>query len=181
MKTIRMRIWLTLFASLALASTAFGQPVGAPAASGNLWSYLLMTPDQKLACKTWWCNCGVGQLVSGAAGPVGMGTGGLFGGCCEKTAIENAIANKPPEGSESTAARIMKDEAEAKARRLAVRYLGTVDCNYWPDAAKALRLSLRFDPNECVRFEAALALRNGCCCTNEIIDRKSVVEGRSVG
>lgn len=172
---IQTRLWLGLFASLALASTALGQPVGAPvgapagAPAGNLWSYLCMTPEQKFACKTWWCNSAIGQLVSGASGPVGLATGGLVGGRCLQNAIDNAILNKPPEGSESTAARIMKDEAEAKARRMAVRYLGTVDCNYWPDASKALRLSLRADPNECVRFEAALALRNGCCCTNEII------------
>jgi hypothetical protein len=51
-----------------------------------------------------------------------------------------------------------------------VRYLGTVDCSRWPEAEAALAISLRFDRNECVRFEAALALRSGCCCTNKIMD-----------
>ncbi|MBI1833034.1 MAG: HEAT repeat domain-containing protein, partial [Planctomycetes bacterium] len=54
-------------------------------------------------------------------------------------------------------------------RRAAIRYLGTVDCNYWPNAIDALSEGLRGDPSECVRFEAALALRNGCCCTKKII------------
>jgi hypothetical protein len=93
----------------------------------------------------------------------------LLGGKCAQNAIDNAIANLPPDSAGGAAAAIKKDEADAKARRLAVRYLGTVDCFRYPQASEALRLSLRADPNECVRWEAALALRNGCCCTNAII------------
>ncbi|HZZ82799.1 MAG TPA: HEAT repeat domain-containing protein, partial [Gemmataceae bacterium] len=70
--------------------------------------------------------------------------------------------------SQGAAARIKKDEADAQARRQAVRYLGTVDCSRWPEAEAALINALRGDRNECVRLEAALALRNGCCCTVKI-------------
>lgn len=168
------RIWLGLLASLAITSAAWGQPagiggVGTGAPAGNLWSYFCMTPEQKLACKLWFCNSPIGQLISGGSGPVGMATGGLMGGRCERAYVDNAILNAPAGGSENTAAIIKKDEAAAKARRAAVRYLGTVDCNYWPEAAETLRLSLRKDPNECVRWEAAMSLANGCCCTNDII------------
>src|SRR5262249_41863214 len=83
--------------------------------------------------------------------------------------IKNDIDNNPPGSSQGAAALIKRDEADAKARRAAVRYLGTVDCNYWPEAIEALTKSLRRDPNECVRFEAALALRNGCCCNKKTI------------
>jgi hypothetical protein len=96
-------------------------------------------------------------------------SGGLITNRCAKNAIDNDIANKPPDSSEGAAARIKKDEADAKARRDAVRFLGTVDCNYWPEATEALVLSLRKDPNECVRFEAALSLGNGCCCNEKTI------------
>jgi hypothetical protein len=109
-------------------------------------------------------------MVNSAAAPMSAMSGGLMGNCCAQNSIANAIANSPADSSEGAAARIKKDEEDAKARRNAVRYLGTVDCSRWPEAEAALKTSLRFDRNECVRFEAALALRNGCCCTNSIID-----------
>jgi hypothetical protein len=81
-----------------------------------------------------------------------------------------AKAGADPGSATGAAAKIMKDEAEAKQRRAAVRYLGTVDCHYWGEVAEpALIKALRADKNECVRFEAALALGNGCCCTKETI------------
>ena len=95
--------------------------------------------------------------------------GGLTTNRCALNAINNDILNKPSTSSEGAAARIKKDEEEAKARREAVRFLGTVDCNYWPEATEALALALRKDPNECVRFEAALSLRNGCCCNEKTV------------
>src|SRR5207302_6302538 len=74
------------------------------------------------------------------------------------------------DSAEGSAAQIKKSEAEAKARREAIRYLGTVDCNYWPNAKAALISGLRGDPNECVRYEAALALLRGCCCNKMIME-----------
>src|SRR5262249_46988971 len=79
--------------------------------------------------------------------------------------VKAADLAKPADSAEGAAARAKADEAAAKARREAVRFLGTVDCNYWPEAQEALANALRGDRNECVRLEAAHALLRGCCCT----------------
>jgi hypothetical protein len=174
----RIRFLLGLLSSLVLAPTGWAQVPAAPgvpalpaapAAPANLWSFLLPNADQKASCKKCFCDSPIGKLTSGAAGPLSAMSGGLISNRCAKASIQNDIDNNPPGSSEGAAAAIKKDEADAKARRQAVRYLGTVDCNYWPEAKAALKNSLRKDPNECVRFEAALALRNGCCCNKEII------------
>jgi hypothetical protein len=179
--TTRKRLILGMLASILFAQACWAQipaappppPIpGAPAVTTtsppNLWSYLCPNADQKAACKACFCASPIGQMISGAAGPMSMYSGGLIKNCCALNAIQMDLA-KDATSSEGAAARIKKDEAEAKARRAAVRYLGTVDCNYWPEAIEALSLSLRKDPNECVRFEAALALRNGCCCQEKTI------------
>ena len=46
-------------------------------------------------------------------------------------------------GAVGAAAAIQADEAGAAQRRAAVRYLGTVDCHYWPEAEDALIGALR--------------------------------------
>jgi hypothetical protein len=61
------------------------------------------------------------------------------------------------------AARVAIDERGAPARRAAVRLLGTVDAQCWPEAEQALISGLRADRNESVRFEAARALGQGNC------------------
>jgi hypothetical protein len=167
----RIRSFLGLLSILVLAPTSWAQAVvpATPAAPPNLWSYLLPNADQKRACKACFCNSPLGQMLSGAAGPLSMYSGGLITNRCLANSIAIDLATKSPTSSEGAAAAIKKDEAEAKARREAVRYLGTVDCNYWPEATEALINSLRKDPNECVRFEAALSLRNGCCCNVKTI------------
>ncbi len=163
------RIILGLLSCLVLTPIASAQGVALPAPRPNLWSFLLPTAEQKANCKTHFCNSGLGKMVSSATVPMSAMTGGLMPNCCLKNSIENDIAKKPPTSSEGAAARIKKDEEEAKARREAVRFLGTVDCNYWPEATEALIQGLRKDPNECVRFEAALSLRNGCCCNEKTV------------
>ncbi len=172
----RRIFWTGLCASLATGALALGQtaPVApvAPAAPApaNLWSFLLPSPEQKFACKTAFCNSPLGKLMNGASGPMSAMTGGLLGGRCEKNSIADDMKKKSADEPGGIAARVKNDEEEAKARRAAVRFLGTVDCNYWPEAIDTLKTALRKDRNECVRFEAAMALRNGCCCNNEIID-----------
>jgi hypothetical protein len=73
-------------------------------------------------------------------------------------------------GVAGTSDAIKKDALEAKMRREKVRFLGTVDCRYYPDAINALTSALRTDGSECVRWEAALALGHGCCCNQKTID-----------
>jgi len=99
-------------------------------------------------------------------------SGGLIPPFCPLTPSAAQLADP---GAEGAAAAIMLDEAGAKARRAAVRYLGTVDCHYWPEAEDALVAALRGDRNECVRWEAALALGRGCCCTKKTIEALTIV------
>jgi hypothetical protein len=148
-------------------------PAAAPAAAPrNIWSFLCRTPEQKQACRDRLCNSKLGQFVNQGLKPAGVLSGGLIGPFCPGFTQEDL--KKPADSAEGAAARIKKDEAEAKARRAAVRYLGTVDCHYWPEAQDALVNALRGDRNECVRWEAALALGSGCCCTPKTIEALSI-------
>jgi hypothetical protein len=106
-------------------------------------------------------------MLNNGLKPVGAFSGGIVGTCCPSLIVADLA--KPPDSAEGAAARIKADEAAAKARREAVRYLGTVDCRYWPEAQDALINALRADRNECVRLEAALALGHGCCCNKATI------------
>ncbi len=180
-----MKLWilpgLGLVTCLALVPSLNGQVPVAPAATSaavpaaaptrNLWSFLLPSADQKAKCRECLCNSPLGEMLKGAAGPVSGISGGLIPPLCGTPAQELAnMTEDEKKGAAGTAAAIKKSEAEAKARREAVRYLGTVDCNYFPEAKGVLIKSLRKDPNECVRYEAALALGRGCCCNKDTMD-----------
>jgi hypothetical protein len=60
--------------------------------------------------------------------------------------------------AEISAAKIKIDEAQGATRRAAVKYLGTIDCHYYPEAEYGLVAALRADRIESVRYEAALAM-----------------------
>lgn len=60
---------------------------------------------------------------------------------------------------------LTQDRATAPRRVKAIRALAETDCRRWPEAETVLIATLRCDRNECVRYEAALALAKGCCCT----------------
>jgi len=126
-----------------------------------------MSPGQKAACRQKFCNSAIGKMFNAMVSPLGMMTGGLVGsGCSGPSAADLA---KPATSAEGAASRIKQDEANAAARRAAVRYLGTVSCKYYPEAEPALISALRGDPSECVRIEAAKAFANGCCCSKKTI------------
>ncbi|MCE9562684.1 MAG: hypothetical protein K8U57_11615 [Planctomycetes bacterium] len=137
------------------------------AAPRNIFSMFCMTPDQKAACKAKFCNSAIGKVVNSMLSPLGAVTGGLIGPTC--SGPSPADLAKPATSAEGAAARIKQDEANAAARRAAVRYLGTVSCKYYPEAEPALISALRGDPSECVRIEAAKAFANGCCCSKKTI------------
>lgn len=141
---------------------------GAAAATpvGGLHQFLGLTPEIKEAKKRYICSKPIGMMMSQMLAPMRAFTGGLFGNCCPGPSLLDTL--KP--GAEGAANKIKKDEAEAKARRAAMRYLGTVDCHFWPEAEKELIGGLRADRNECVRWEAAMALGGGCCCTKRTIE-----------
>lgn len=151
-----------------------GAPVmpAVPAATPpTIWQKLGVSKEQRLACKYQFCRTQIGQLLNNATLPLAALSGGLLGNCCPAMPTPYDLA-KP--GAEGAAAAIKKDTLEAKARRAAVRYLATVDCHYWPEAEKALILALRGDKNECVRWEAAMALASGCCCTKPVLEALAI-------
>jgi hypothetical protein len=152
----------------------------APAAPNNLWSFLCPTPAQCAACKQKLCASPLAQFMGSALAPARALSGGLLPKCCPGPNDPNpADLAKPADSAEGAAARIKKEEANAKARRAAVRYLGTVDCKRFPEAEAALINALRADTNECVRLEAALALTRSCCCTRKVLEALVVtVSGR---
>ncbi len=141
-------------------------PVNAPAPPAalppNIWDQLMPRADQKAACKAKICNSRIGQLFNNMLTPIGAFSGGILGPCCPT--INAADLAKPPDSAEGAAAQLKLDEADAKARREAIRYMAGADCHYWPEVTLALIGSLHADRNECVRLEAALALGRGCCC-----------------
>jgi hypothetical protein len=112
-------------------------------------------------------------MVNNSLAPASFFSGGLVPQCCPTVNPLDLMPDKQ-DSAEGVAARIKQDEADAKKRRAAVRYLGTVDCVHHPEARDALIGALRADTNECVRFEAAMALGNGCCCNKETIKALSI-------
>jgi hypothetical protein len=122
-----------------------------------------------LACKLCFCDSVVGKMVTSMMAPVSVFSGGLFQSRCPAAQLAADLL-LPPDSAQGAAAQVKADTAAAAARRAAVRYLGTVDCRYWPEAQLALINSLRADRNECVRLEAAWALGRGCCCTRKTLE-----------
>lgn len=151
---------------------AVASAVGPVAPQRTLWSFLGCSWEQKEACRREICKMPIGQMLNNASAPLSAMTGGLIPSFCPQTPTPEQLADK---GAVGAAAKIQADEAAAKERRAAVRYLGTVDCHYWPEAGKALIAALRSDRNECVRYEAALALANGCCCNKSTIEALIIV------
>jgi hypothetical protein len=141
---------------------------GGPAAAAGQTGMLANLGAMCASCKEAFCASTFGQFINNSMAPVRMFSGGLVPPCCPLTPSAAQLA-APADSPEGAAARIKADEAAAKERRANVRYLGTVDCRYWPEAQEALISALRADRNECVRLEAALALARGCCCNNSTI------------
>jgi hypothetical protein len=167
-------------ASTGAAAGTAADAAAKPGPIKNLWTFLCPTKEQKDACKQKFCQSMAGQLVNSMLKPITMFSGGLMPDCCPPNQPTAADLAKPGDSAEGAAAQIQKSEAEAKARRAAVKYLGTVDCHYFPEAEAALVNALRTDTNECVRLEAALSLSRGCCCTKAIMEALTIcVNGTS--
>ncbi len=170
------------------ATSALGAGAGAgtPAASPTtLGGFLGLSSSNLQACRAKLCSCQIGQMLNSLlSGPVGALSGGFICPLCPPPTPAQiaALANKPNGGAESAAAKIQASEADCKARVAAVEYLGTVDCNRFPEAKKALLAALREDPCECVRFAAARSLNSGCCCDQEVMEKlKICVAGEKKG
>ncbi len=146
-------------------------PAAPAAAPKNIWSFFCLTEEQHEKCRKHFCNSFIGKSLGAILVPINAYAGGNITGCCPRPdqARPEDLA-KPADSAGGAAARIKKDEEDAKARRADVRYLGTVNCRRYPEAEKALINALRSDANECVRWEAALALSSGCCCTKNTVE-----------
>jgi hypothetical protein len=107
----------------------------------------------------------LGQLLNNLTKPLSALTGGVIPTLEKPPSAEDT---KQP-GAAGAASLAKKDAAEAAKRRADVKYLGTLDCRYYPEATAVLAAALRSDPSECVRYEAALALARGCCCNQTTI------------
>ena len=171
-----------LFAPGASASPAVASGLGTALAAPpqrTLFGFLGLSKSNLAQCKQALCASPYGSLLNNGLGPYSTMTGGLIPMCCPTVPTDSTIAalaaKGGPNGAEAVAAKIKQDEADAKARRAAIRYLSTVDCHYWPEAEVAIISGLRDDRNECVRYEAALALLNGCCCNARTIEALNIV------
>ena len=107
-----------------------------------------------------------GQVLGRMQAPFSRLSGGIIPPLIPKTPSLAELQDPGPIGA---AAKIKQDRAGAEARKKAVEYLGTADCNTWPEAEDALVGALRADRNECVRLAAAQVLGKGCCCTKKTI------------
>ena len=154
----------------AMVAGAPGSADVAPAPPGGMLGNVIKACEYlDYKCKQCMCNSVLGQLMNNSLKPMSTFSGGLVPPLCPPNGVNPADLAKPSDSAAGAAARIKADEADAKARVAAVRYLGTVDCHYWPEAQDALINALRADRNECVRLAAAVALGNGCCCTPKTI------------
>ncbi len=145
---------------------AVPSPTDAASAAGQAKGFLPQLCACLEKCKQKFCASQLGMLTNNALLPLNTFAGGMIPSCCPTGPTAADLAKQ---GAEGTAAKIQAEEANAKARRAAVKYLGTVDCHYYPEAEASLIEALRTDRNECVRWEAAMALGNGCCCTKRTI------------
>ena len=149
------------------------RPPPPPPRPANLWSFLCPTAAQKQEwhqeCQQRLCNSFIGKMLSAMVAPLRMIMGGSTTSVCAQLATQQGMS-MPADSAQGAAARIQQEEAGVEARRQAIRYLGTCDCRYWPEAQGALLKGLRSDPNECVRYEAAAALEHGCCCNRAVME-----------
>jgi hypothetical protein len=159
------------------AAAAAGTAANVAGAAGGagrvvtIWDKLGCSWEAKDECKRRLCALPIGQLFNNMLLPMGAMTGGILGPCCPPVDPKKLVANDPDKkgGVEEAAAKMKKEEAEAKARAAAIRYMATADCERWPEARATIVKALLTDTNQCVRLAAAQALGTGCCCNKETI------------
>jgi hypothetical protein len=137
-----------------------------PGGMNTIWARLGISQEQREFCRRKICRTPAGQLIGRLMAPVSAFSGGVIPPFCPTVPSVAELLDPGPVGAASKA---KLDRAGAEERMKAVKYLGTLDCHYWPEAEEALIAALRADRNECVRYEAAVALAKGCCCTCKVI------------
>ncbi len=81
-----------------------------------------------------------------------------------KKLLKEPFAGAPIDGVKGLASKIKAGQVDAKNRVEAIKFLGTVDCAAYPDAQLMLIDSLKNDPSEIVRLEAAKAIKEQFGC-----------------
>lgn len=169
LKSIVLSLALLLVTSTLDAQTTTAPVVAAPVATpaaGGFWSSVCASCAAKKAALS---NSPLCKLLKNALGPLSALTGGLVPG-----AVGPSTQDLAAPGTVGAAAKIKQDQAQAAKRRDAVRFLGTIDCHWFPEAEAGLVAALRIDRSECVRFEAARSLARGCCCTKTTVEALSI-------
>lgn len=163
-------------ATTTTGTTTINLQPGAPAQPRTLWNFLGISKAGCAAHRERLCNSQLGLLLNNGLAPISGLTGGIIPQFCPTTPTADQLSKLEQDLKDGkvspavvAAAKVKADEADAKARVAAVEYLGTVDCNYWPEVTEALTTALRADKNECVRYAAARVLSNGCCCNKDTI------------
>jgi hypothetical protein len=141
-------------------------PQPAMPGSPTIWDKLGISKQQREFCRRKTCRTPFGAMMNTIVSPISRLSCGLIPPFCPPTP---SLAELQDPGAVGAAAKVKQDRAGAEERIKAVKYLATVDCHYWPEAEDALINALRNDRNECVRYEAAVALASGCCCTPKVM------------
>ncbi len=169
-------VMLALPAVAAAQAAAVAPPAAPPSFASKCTSCVSSLGGILASSKQSCCSSPLGALINGAFQPLKFATGGVIPSPCpgpgepsHKPGTGTGAGTPGPPGPEQAAEAIKQDQAQAKARAAAVRYLATVPCHYYPEAEVALITALRTDRSECVRWEAAHALAQGCCCTKRTI------------
>jgi hypothetical protein len=132
----------------------------------TIWDKLGVSKAQREYCRRGLCKTPFGAAMNTIVSPFNKLSCGLIPKFCPDTPSLAELQDPGPIGA---AAKVKQDRAGAEERIKAVKYLAAVDCHYWPEAEEALINALRNDRNEAVRYEAAVALANGCCCTPKVV------------
>ncbi len=141
-------------------------PQPAMPGSPTIWDKLGISQQQREFCRRKCCRTPFGAAMNTIVSPLSTLSCGLIPEFCPSTP---SLAELQDPGAIGAAAKVKQDRAGAEERIKAVKYLATVDCHYWPEAEDALIGALRNDRNEAVRYEAAVALASGCCCTPKVV------------
>ena len=78
--------------------------------------------------------------------------------------MREPLAGVAVHGVKGLASKIKAGQVDAKNRVVAIKFLGTVDCAAYPEAQLMLIVSLKNDPSERVRLEAAKAIKEQFGC-----------------
>ena len=152
---------------------AYPPPPGGP----TLGSFLGLSYPQREYRQRRLARTPIGKLRTRIQEPLSKITGGLIPPF--PPAVPSLAELQAP-GPVGAMAKVKLDREAAGERIEAVRYLGKVDCHYWPEAGDALVDALRADRNEWVRLAAAETLGTGCCCTKKTIMALSMVVSCSI-